>query len=709
MRPRSVLAGVCAVLAVVALAVGGVFVYARIELLDSQRFADRAVDALHDPTVRGVVADRVVTTAIDHGSRDLLTARPLLVNVVDTVILTRPFENLFHAAVVNAHRLLFSRNKPTISVDLRNVIGLVQPALRSVDPQLADQLPRRLKVPLAKLDERSFAADTLQAADDVRALAIVLPILAVLLLTGAVWLAADRRAALRRAPLAVAAAAGIVIVALLVAQPGAARAVHGLSHGEADAAVGGVWEAMVGDLRLWAIGFGLGGLAVVALLSPRLRLVVGPARAAARAVFARPADHWVAAGRGVALVAAGLLILAAPNDVLRALGYALAGLIIAMGVAEVIMAVAGRARLRRQPVADEGGLDEAAERLWREHPVGRVAVMGTTLAALGIAIAVLVTSAGGQSAKRRARGPITSCNGSVALCSRRFNEVFFPGTHNSMSAADSPGWLIANQRRDIPHQLRDGIRLFLIDTHWGVHGPHSRIRTDLAAEGTTRNRVAKALGSPAAIRLAERVAGRIGLGNLKGQREVWLCHSLCELGATNMQTTLRQYRSFLDAHPDQFVVLFLEPSVPSWAIEREFARAGLIDRIATLPRDRPMPTLGSLLRSGKQMVVLGEHDTEGVPWYLDGFSYIQDTPLGKHSGTSCARYRGQETSPIFMINGWSDRFPPLPSADLPLQTRARLLERIRRCTRVRGMRPAFYAVDHYDEGQLLQVAKVING
>src|SRR5207247_9482592 len=70
------------------------------------------------------------------------------------------------------------------------------------------------------------------------------------------------------------------------------------------------------------------------------------------------------------------------------------------------------------------------------YPVGRVAVVGTTLAALGIAIAVLVTSAGGESAKRRARGPITACNGSAALCSRRFNEVFFPGTHNSMSSSE---------------------------------------------------------------------------------------------------------------------------------------------------------------------------------------------------------------------------------------------------------------------------------
>jgi len=276
-----------------------------------------------------------------------------------------------------------------------------------------------------------------------------------------------------------------------------------------------------------------------------------------------------------------------------------------------------------------------------------------------------------------------------------------------MSAADSPGWLIANQRRDVPHQLRDGIRLLLIDAHWAVPGPQGRLRTDLAAEGSSRNRAAKALG-PQAVQIAERVAGRVGLGKLKGQREVWLCHTLCELGATNMQRTLVQIRGFLDAHPGELVVIFIEPSVPAWAIEREFGRAGLVDRIATLPRDRPMPTLGGLLRSGKQLVVLGEHDTEGVPWYLDGFSFIQDTPLGKQSSTSCARYRGEASSPILMINGWADRFPPLPSADLPLQTRPRLLERIRRCTGVRGMRPAFYAVDHYDEGKLIPVAREVN-
>jgi hypothetical protein len=283
--------------------------------------------------------------------------------------------------------------------------------------------------------------------------------------------------------------------------------------------------------------------------------------------------------------------------------------------------------------------------------------------------------------------------------------VLFPGTHNSMSAADSPGWLFANQRRDIPQQLRDGIRLFLIDTHWGVRQPNGEVRTDLPREGTTRNRVGKALGSPVAIQTAERLVGRVGLGNLKGRREVWLCHSLCEIGATKFSAVLGDYKRFLDDHTDQLLVLFIEPSVPAWAIKRELVAAGLFSRVAALDRDKPLPTLGSLLRRGKQLVILGERDTGDEPWYLDGFSFVQDTPL---NATGCSPSRGDGDSPIFMINHWIDAFPPRPSLNKPIGTRAKLLERIERCARRRGVRPALVAVDHYNLGKIVSVARELN-
>ena len=53
-----------------------------------------------------------------------------------------------------------------------------------------------------------------------------------------------------------------------------------------------------------------------------------------------------------------------------------------------------------------------------------------------------------------------------------------------MSAADSPGWLIANQDRDIAEQLDDGIRLFKISTHYATRDSGGGVHTDIAAEGT---------------------------------------------------------------------------------------------------------------------------------------------------------------------------------------------------------------------------------
>ena len=65
--------------------------------------------------------------------------------------------------------------------------------------------------------------------------------------------------------------------------------------------------------------------------------------------------------------------------------------------------------------------------------------------------------------------------------------MVFPATHNSFAAADEPGWFFANQRHGIERQLRDGIRGFLIDIHYGVRDPASgRVRTDLRAGRTPR-------------------------------------------------------------------------------------------------------------------------------------------------------------------------------------------------------------------------------
>ena len=61
----------------------------------------------------------------------------------------------------------------------------------------------------------------------------------------------------------------------------------------------------------------------------------------------------------------------------------------------------------------------------------------------------------------------------------------------------------------------------MIDPHYGVEDSDGRVRTDLRAEGTNRNRVAGRLGAQA-VEVAERLAGRLGLVPAEGERAIYL-------------------------------------------------------------------------------------------------------------------------------------------------------------------------------------------
>ena len=109
-------------------------------------------------------------------------------------------------------------------------------------------------------------------------------------------------------------------------------------------------------------------------------------------------------------------------------------------------------------------------------------------------------------------------------------------------------------------------------------GPGSgRIRTDLEAEGSDRNKVAREL-SPAALRTADRLVGRAGVGRPVGRRRPYLCHTLCELGAEPLDEQLTIIRRFLTDNPREVVVLFVEPYVPVATIENSLARGRTCSR-----------------------------------------------------------------------------------------------------------------------------------
>ena len=517
-----------------------------------------------------------------------------------------------------------------------------------------------------------------------------------LLLVLSVARAPDRRRAMAHVGAGVAGAAVFGLAALSVLREQVlshAGQVGVLSDDDARAAAGATWDALAGGLEDWYLALAVAG---VALVGGVLVAQSGVDRAAVLRRFAAVLSGgrlpWhLSILRGVALAALGALLLLRTEPFLRLTVGLIGGGLIVFGLAELVATMGRRARPGRA------------------RPRRRALVLASAVLAAGVGAATFLVT-GTDNADPPRESEIVACNGLEALCERRLDEVLFAGTHNSMSAADRPGWFFANQTQPIPRQLRDGIRLLMIDPHYGIVDAQGRVRTDIEREGTSRNRVARRLGADA-VEAAEGLAGRLGLVPGDGDREVFLCHTLCELGAERMSSTLDELRGFLERNRSEVLILFLESSVDAADVEREFEKADLEPFLATLDRDAPLPTLKEMVASGRRLVVFDERDGGEADWYQPGFTLVQDTRIRSlsRSDTACDPNRGAPENPLFLMNHWIDGFPPSPRDNRAVGQQSVIARRLDNCERVRGRRPNLIAVDFYDRSDVIDTVRELNG
>ena len=237
-------------------------------------------------------------------------------------------------------------------------------------------------------------------------------------------------------------------------------------------AVAGLLDAFLGDLLTWALLLALLGLTV----EPRPPHSI---RRTSRPPASPRSSDGQARGRLGARAArrrdgrrSGILACSTRPCRSRSRRWWAAAFLVFLGTSELLAPLGQR------------GVSEEAQHV-RGRALAGAGVAGALVVGTLVALIVVITGTDPEpSSARRARSG--TCNGSFALCDLRLNEAVFAGTHNSFSALDSPDWFIANQRHDIPRQLEDGIRLFLIDAHWGVEdaaagcAPTSRRRSATA-------------------------------------------------------------------------------------------------------------------------------------------------------------------------------------------------------------------------------------
>jgi hypothetical protein len=243
--------------------------YARMTVVDSGRFADRATATLRDAGVRNLAAERVTDELVLANRSDLLAARPLIISAVSGLVGGDAFGSLFHRAALDVHRAVFDRDQNTITLTLVDVGTVAGEALREVRPKLAEDLERSGRVQLVTRTVGSVAGDLARLGDRVRVLAFLLAGLTLLAAVAALVVSTDRRRTVARLGVAAIAAGVVIVVAYVVARVIVLASLH--DHDER-AAAAAVWDEFLGDLR--SLGLVLAGAGALALLV----WVIWPAR-----------------------------------------------------------------------------------------------------------------------------------------------------------------------------------------------------------------------------------------------------------------------------------------------------------------------------------------------------------------------------------------------------------------------------------------------
>lgn len=690
-------------LGVICLLAGLTVGYAERAIFNSNQFAARAASTLENPDVRREIAVLVTDEVVISAEADLVAFRPLIEGIADQLVGSSAFRSLFRSSVADLHRAIFTNDQQTVTLTVLNLGVILRAALERVAPEAAEKVPADLDL-LTEEPPQSLVA-LAQMAEDVRALALILLVLALVAIVAALWLSPNRREAIRRGSIGLAVGASLMLVSLWVLRT---RLIGTIDDAVLEAALDGVWRAYLSDFRDLLLVIA-GSAAVVAAAAAALLRPLGlerPISALLELLSRRPERTLWRVLRALGFILAGALIVADTDTALKLAALAVGIGFIYLGAQEL---------LRLVVVPEESGAEPAA----RRRLISRNGALVSGICALAIIAAGSVFIATGGVYQAEAEPP--GCNGHPELCERTLPEVVFPATHNSFSAADQENWLFAQHEAGIAAQLQGGVRAFLIDTHWGQRTADGSVITDLSADNKSRQQYVDEFGAEvvdAALRVRD--SFKAGSGSADPP-EIYLCHGFCEVGARRLQDDLVAMRDFLVANPNQVLVVIVqnegvEPDDFAAAVDQ----AGLTSLVYR-GSVTEWPTLEEMIRDNQRLVFMSENPPFGVvDWNHEAYAITQETPYSFHNPSeltnpkkipaSCVENRGPADAPLFLLNHWIDTSPaPRPSNARIVNAYDVLLNRARECERLRGQKVNLVAVDFWRTGDLFAVVDTLNG
>jgi len=262
------------------------------------------------------------------------------------------------------------------------------------------------------------------------------------------------------------------------------------------------------------------------------------------------------------------------------------------------------------------------------------------------------------------------CNGYSILCTRSFDDVVYPATHNSHANPESGFNNIAeNQLANISTQLERGIRYINMDVYdyngevWVCHGDW----------------------------------------------DIPLIHPCVQSGGEKAQNQLEEIADFLEYNPYEVVTLAFENYVDATTMYGEFNNSDLSPYLFS--KQELWPTLGEMVFANTRLVVMADSENQGYDWWLDEHDETRMTAFSYQSDSEfdCENSRGNESASMLQVAHYITD-PVSSEADAQLVNQfASLWRHSQLCLEKHGMLPNYILVDYADYGDAVLAAAVLNG
>ena len=258
-----------------------------------------------------------------------------------------------------------------------------------------------------------------------------------------------------------------------------------------------------------------------------------------------------------------------------------------------------------------------------------------------------------------------ACNGHWKLCDRKYSDVSYVTTHNAMSSRDAK-FIPPNHYRNIKKQLADGVRGFMLDTHSFLGKPH-------------------------------------------------MCHGpkgvACLIGKRPLVDGLKDLKDFMDKNKNEVLTIIFESYITADKAHGAFKSSGLLSYTYTHKRGTPWPTLRTMIKNNKRMVVFTDNGGGGkYPWYHKVWDHAWETHYSaKNPGDlKCSKNRGSKSNALFILNHFLTN--PLASDSLAKKVNFNpfFLKRAQDCEKQNKKLPNFVTVDFYSIGDVFKVVKALN-